>query len=201
MKIVALGAHPDDIEYGCGGTLLQAANHGHEIYLNVLTDGLGSVDRRKEQEAAARYLGAREVFWGGFKDTELTASRALIVSIEKTLSQVKPDVVFVNYPEDAHQDHQNLASSTITACRYIRQVFFYHDYTTLNFQPDTFVDIGPVLDRKKELIACHASQVKKTYPTGLDMLESVSALAAYYGFMAKVKYAEAFKPLRNLIVL
>jgi len=199
MRIVALGAHPDDIEYGCGGTLLQAVQNGHEVYLNVMTEGLGPVDRRKEQEAAARLLGAREIIWGGFKDTELAASRELIVAIEKTLNRIKPDIVFVNHSDDAHQDHKNLASSTITACRYIRQVFFYHDYTTLNFQPDTFVDVGAVLERKKEVLACHASQVGKAYPTGLDMLESVSALAAYYGFMAKVKYAEAFKPLRNLV--
>ncbi|MBN1674497.1 MAG: PIG-L family deacetylase [Kiritimatiellae bacterium] len=203
MNILALGAHPDDIEYGCGGLLLQAASAGHKVFLDVLTDGSASVgaDRKREQEQAAEFLGAGGLFWGGFKDTELVAGRPLIVAIESVLAKVSPDMVFVNFLTDAHQDHMALASCAVTACRYVKRVFFYHDYTTLDFQPDTFVDISPVLSRKRELLAHHRSQVQKAYPTGLDMLESVTALAAYYGFMAKVKYAEGFKPLRNLMQL
>jgi LmbE family N-acetylglucosaminyl deacetylase len=87
----------------------------------------------------------------------------------------------------------------VTACRYIRRVLFYHDYTTLDFLPDTFVDITDVLKKKQQLLALHKSQVLKKYPTGLDMLENVSARASYYGFLAKIKYAEGFKPLRNLV--
>ncbi len=202
MKILAFGAHPDDIEYGCGGFLISAAQSKHEIYLSVLTNGSASAEpscRVAEQEKAAELLGAKDLFWGNFHDTEMTPNRQLIVSIEKDLKKVAPDMVLVNAPEDAHQDHKALASCAITACRYITRVLFYHDYTTLNFQPDTFVDIGDVLEKKRLLLACHASQVSKAYPTGLDMLESISALAAYYGFLAKVKYAEAYKPLRNLM--
>lgn len=201
MKILALGAHPDDIEYGCGGLLLSAIAAGHNVFLGVLTDGglLPGVDRKTEQERAASFLGAQDIFWGGFKDTHLAPGRELIMAIEKMLARCAPDLVLVNHKDDAHQDHQALASCSITACRYIRRVFFYHDYTTLNFQPDTFCDIGPFLEKKHRLLGFHESQVGKTYPTGLDMQESIGALAAYYGFMAKVRYAEAFKPLRNLL--
>lgn len=203
MKILALGAHPDDIEYGCGGLLLLAADAKHEVFLHVLTDGrdITGTDRRMEQDNAAEFLGARKLYWGSFKDTDLVADRRLILAIEEVVEKVKPDLVLVNAPEDAHQDHQALASCAVTACRYVHRVFFYHDYTTLGFAPDTFADIGAVLERKRQLLACHASQVRKRYPTGLDMLESVNALATYYGFMAKVKYAEGFKPLRNLMCL
>jgi LmbE family N-acetylglucosaminyl deacetylase len=201
VNILALGAHPDDIEYGCGGLLLLAARANHRVFLNVLTDGSGvaSLDRRKEQEQSAALLGAEALIWGGFQDTRLTANRDLIVAIEETIEKVEPDMVLVNAPLDAHQDHKALASSAVTACRYVRRVLFYQDYTSLDFQPDTFADIGTVLEEKKKLLACHASQVNKKYPTGLDMLESVDALATYHGFMAKVKYAEGFKPLRNLL--
>lgn len=201
MKILALGAHPDDIEYGCGGLLLNAVAAAHEVFLYVLTDGgiVPGLPRRVEQERAAALLGARDLFWGGFADTQLVADRALIVAIENVLGQTQPDLVLVNAPDDAHQDHQALGNCAITACRYIRRVLFYHDYTSLNFVPDTFADIGGVLEKKKELLACHASQVRKSYPTGLDILESVTAVAAYYGFLAKVRYAEGFKPLRHLL--
>lgn len=201
MKILALGAHPDDIEYGCGGLLLLAVERKHEVYLNVITNGSSpsGADRVAEQEEAARVLGAKDLFWGGFTDTRLVPNRELLMAIEKSIERVTPDIVLVNAPEDAHQDHKALASCAITACRYIKRVLFFHDYTTLNFEPDTFMDIGTVLEKKRQLLGIHVSQVRKEYPTGLDMLESVNALAAYYGFMAKVKYAEAFKPLRNLV--
>lgn len=201
MRILAMGAHPDDIEYGCGGSLLRAVDHKHDVYLMVLTNGdiNPTVDRRAEQEKAASFLGARDLLWGGFHDTGLTVSRELIVTIEQALASIKPDLVLVNDPEDAHQDHRALASCATTACRYIQSVLFYHDYTSLGFLPDTFVDIQPYLEAKKSLLACHDSQVNKNYPTGLDLLESVTALAAYYGFMGKTKYAEGFRPLRNLL--
>ena len=149
--------------------------------------------------AIAGFLGAKKLFWGGFKDTKLEACRKLIIAIENILAKVKPDMVLVNYPDDAHQDHKALASCAVTACRYIKRVLLYQDYTTLDFLPDTFMDITDVLKKKNQLLACHKSQVQKEYPTGLDMLENVSARASYYGFAAKVNYAEGFKPLRNLI--
>jgi LmbE family N-acetylglucosaminyl deacetylase len=202
MKILAIGAHPDDIEYGCGGLLLKAAA-SHEVFLHVLTKGdiNPEIDRCAEQERAAAFLGAKQLFWGNFKDTKLTPGREMIVAVENILDKVNPDMVLVNYPDDAHQDHNALARCTVTACRYIKRVLFYQDYTTLDFLPDTFVDITDVLEKKKQLLAIHESQVQKEYPTGLDMLENVSARAACYGFTAKVKYAEAFKPLRNLMTL
>ncbi|MFA7160708.1 MAG: PIG-L deacetylase family protein [Kiritimatiellia bacterium] len=201
MKILAIGAHPDDIEYGCGGLLLKAVAAGHEVFLNVMTTGgiNPDIDRRKEQENAAGFLGAKKLIWGGFQDTALSPNRELIVAVEKAIDAVSPGLVLVNYPDDAHQDHIALARCTTTACRYVKRVLFYHDYTTLDFTPDTFADITEVLEKKKLLLALHKSQVSKNYPTGLDMLENVSARASYYGFMAKVKYAEGFKPLRNLI--
>lgn len=201
MRILALGAHPDDIEYGCGGLLLMAVAARHEVFLNVMTEGDldPASDRRAEQEKANEFLGVKKIFWGGFKDTQLAVKRELLVSIENVIREVKPDLVLVNYPEDAHQDHQALANCTVTACRYIKRVFFYNDYTSLNFVPNTFVDITAYLEKKKQLLACHQSQVQKENPAGLDMLENVSALSAYYGFIAKVKYAEGFNPLRNLI--
>lgn len=201
MKILALGAHPDDVEYGCGGLLLMAVAASHEVFLNVMTKGdlNPGVNRRAEQEKAAVLLGVKKLFWGGFKDTHMVANRELIVAIENILDQVNPDMVLVNYPDDAHQDHKALASCAVTACRYIKRVLFYQDYTTLDFLPDTFVDITDVLKKKQQLLACHKSQVQKEYPTGLDMLENVIARASYYGFLAKVKYAEGYKPLRNLV--
>ena len=68
----------------------------------------------------------------------------------------------------------------------------------MKFEPDIFVDIGDVLEEKQKLIQIYSSQVVKTYPTKLDMIESVRATANFRGFQGKVKYAEGFKAFRFL---
>jgi LmbE family N-acetylglucosaminyl deacetylase len=203
MNILAIGAHPDDIEYGCGGALLKLAAHKHNnIYLFVATHGEfgGEADVRiKEQEKAAELLGAKEIFWGGFMDTRLEVGRELIGRIEEVEQKCKPDLIFVNYPDDEHQDHRYLTESTVVAARYCKKVLFYEDYTCRNYQPHTFVDISDVLEDKIKLLKVHKSQVERDYPTSLDMVESVKAVANFRGFQAKVKYAEGFYALRYLL--
>ncbi len=202
MNVLAVGAHPDDIEYGCGGTLLRHKNHKDRIYLFVLTGGEESGGyelREKEQKMAAEFLEVKEIFWGGFKDTELPVGSKLISRIDEIIKKTSPDVIYVNYPDDAHQDHRACSECTITAARYIKKVLFYEDYTTRNFEPSVFVDIGNVLKDKVKLLSFHRSQVERTYPTGLDMLESVRSIASFRGFQAKTKYAEGFASLRYMI--
>jgi LmbE family N-acetylglucosaminyl deacetylase len=201
VNILALGAHPDDIEYGCGGTFLKYARKGMDIYFMVLTKGEFGGDpkiREKEQEAAMKLLGVKKVFWGGCVDTELPNERIIITKIDEVIEKVKPDEVYVNTIEDIHQDHRTLAECTLAATRYVKRVFFYEDYTSINFEPDIFVDIEDVLEDKQKLIQVYSSQVGKSYPTKLDMVESVKAIANFRGFQGKVKYAEGFKAFRFL---
>jgi LmbE family N-acetylglucosaminyl deacetylase len=201
ISILATGAHPDDIEYGCGGMLTRCGREGYDIYLMVLTDGGAGGDvavRRREQEMAAELLHAKELFWGGFKDTEIPVNGRTISLIDKLVLQVKPDEVYVNYFDDTHQDHRVLAQCVISATRHIRKVLFYEGYTTMNFEPDVFVDIEDVLDDKIRLLGAHHSQISKYYPTGLDIIESARAVANFRGFQGKVKCAEGFKALRFL---
>ncbi|MFQ5953174.1 MAG: PIG-L deacetylase family protein [Candidatus Omnitrophota bacterium] len=203
MNVLAIGAHPDDIEYGCGGTLLKlSAQEKANIYFFIATHGElgGGADVRiKEQEKAAEFLGVKEIFWGGFMDTKLIVGKELIGKIEEAMDKTKADVIFVNYPDDEHQDHRFLAESTIVAARYARKVIFYEDYTCKKYEPHLFVDIGDVLDEKVKLLKMHKSQVERDYPTSLDMVESVKAVANFRGFQAKVKYAEGFSALRYLL--
>jgi len=201
LKILALGAHPDDIEYGCGGTFLKYARRGDDIYFMVLTKGeFGGTPeiREKEQEEAMKLLGVKKIFWGGYKDTELPNDRIIITHIDSIIQEVNPNEVYVNYIDDIHQDHRTLAKCALAATRYVKRVFFYEDYTSNNFEPDIFVNIGDVLEEKQKLIQVYSSQVAKAYPTKLDMMESVKAIANFRGFQGKVKYAEGFKAFRFL---
>jgi LmbE family N-acetylglucosaminyl deacetylase len=201
LNILALGAHPDDIEYGCGGTFLKFAKKGENIYFMVLTRGEYGGDpekRQKEQEKALKLLGVKKIFWGGYIDTELPNEREIISHIDSVIGEINPKEVYVNYIDDIHQDHRTLAKCTLAATRYVKRVFFYEDYTSNNFEPDIFVDIGDVLEEKQKLIQVYTSQVAKAYPTKLDMVESIKATANFRGFQGKVKYAEGFKAFRFL---
>jgi len=199
VKILAIGAHPDDIEYGCGGTLIKYARRGHDTSLLILTDGGRGGDpaeRRKEQEEAARVIGARQIFWGGYQDTELSIERDLVQKVEEILHLVRPDRILVHFGDDTHQDHRHLSTAVVTASRYTRDVLFYEGPTTSNFSPSVFVDVDGVLERKLEALAAHASQVAKTGVESLSILDLARAAAHFRGIQGRARNAEGFVPLR-----
>ncbi|MEA3307431.1 MAG: PIG-L deacetylase family protein [Elusimicrobiota bacterium] len=198
MKILAIGAHPDDIEFGCGGILYKLFKDKHKINLLVMTKGRvgGDSDERWLEQKKSASLIKAPLFYGGFKDTDVAMGRELIQAIEKVLDKVKPDIVFVNYLEDTHQDHRNLAQAVETASRYMKNVLFYEVPTTLNFLPSVFFDIGPVMKKKEQLLKSHKSQVYKTRVKNLSIIESAKSAAIFRGYQNRVKYAEAFVPQR-----
>ena len=201
MNILAIGAHPDDIEIGCGGSLIKYARAGHNVYLLVLTCGEVGGDpsiRQKEQEAAADFIGAKKLFWGQCRDTELPGDRSLITVIENTINEVSPQMVFINNLYDVHQDHRAIAKACLSATRYIKEVLYYEVPTTQSFEPETFVDIGDVLDAKLELLGLHSSQVNRTRVENLSILEVAKSCANFRGFQGRVKYAEGFQAVRVL---
>lgn len=202
MNVLAIGAHPDDIEFGCGGTLTRYSQRGHDVFLFVATDGgLGGdpAVRRREQEEAALVMGVRQVFWGGYHDTEVPLDRELIVKIESVIREVKPALIFVNYPDDTHQDHRNLAQGTVSATRYVPNFLFFEVPSTQHFVPNCYADIEKVLDRKLGCLEAHRSQVTKTNIEDLTILELAVSCANFRGIQARVKYAEAFQSVRLLL--
>ena len=202
MNILAIGAHPDDIEYGCAGTLIKYAERDHRIYLMILTGGEeggeGKV-RHREQSTAAEIMGAKQVFWGGYRDTQLPLNKELIDKIEEVLVDVKPDLILVNYRDDTHQDHRVLTEATMSATRYVRNVLFFEVPTTQNFNPQVFVDISDTLERKFQVLKAHESQVMKTNIENMSIVELARANATFRGIQGRVKFAEAFAPLRLFI--
>jgi len=199
MNILAIGAHPDDIEFGCGGTLLKYAQAGDNVSLLVLTaGGIGASPRvrKQEQENAARFIQAKQLLWGNFQDTKLVVSSQLIATIEDAIKKCEPQIVLFNYLDDIHQDHRTLAQAATSATRYVKEVLYYEVPTSQNFQPEVFVDIKDVLDKKLQLLEIHASQVERTKVENLTILESARSCAIFRGYQGRVKYAEGFKAIR-----
>ncbi len=204
MNILAIGAHPDDIEFGCGGTLLHYARGGHKVYLYVLTCGGkgGEEDvRKQEQLDSAKLMGAENAFCGELADTRLMPGKELIDAIEEVMSRTKPKLIFVNYFDDTHQDHRHLSQATLSATRYVPNVLFYEVPTTNNFSPNVFVNIDHLLEDKLELLKAHKSQVYKTNIEDLSILDVARSLANYRGIQGRVKYAEGFVSQRLFLNL
>jgi LmbE family N-acetylglucosaminyl deacetylase len=204
MNVLAIGAHPDDIEFGCAGMLTKYADRGHTVYLFVASRGDRGGDaavREREQEEAARLIGAKQVFWGGYPDTEIPLNRELIGRIETVLREVEPRMIFVNFPEDTHQDHRHLAQCTVSATRYVPNFLFYEVPSTQNFAPNCYTDVEAVLDRKLAALAAHHSQVSKTNIEDLTILTLAASTANFRGIQARVKYAEGFQSVRLLLNL
>ncbi len=202
MRILAIGSHPDDVEFGCGGTLIKYAEHGHEVFLLVMTQGSGGGDpaiRQKEQETAAGILRVSKLFWGEYPDTAIPLNPSLIQRLEFTIRDIAPNFIFVHYPDDTHQDHRNLATSTVTATRYTRNVLFYEGPTTQNFSPSVFVEMNRQLAGKIAALEAHASQMTKTNIEGLSIIDIARASAHFRGIQGRVKNAEGFVPLRLFI--
>lgn len=200
MNILAIGAHPDDIEIGCAGTLINYISKGDKIYLLVLTDGMAEGEnsglRKMEQIESSRIMDAEDIFFGGFTDTFLRADKEMIAFVEDILKKIKPSLIFVNYHDDTHQDHRNLAQGVLSATRYIKNVLFYEVPTTQNFSPTVFADIESSLERKMTCLNAHKSQVTKTNIEGLSIIEIARSSSIFRGIQARVRCAEGFVPLR-----
>ncbi|MFN3550193.1 MAG: PIG-L deacetylase family protein [Endomicrobiia bacterium] len=197
MKILAIGSHPDDFEFGCGGTLIKFSQKA-KIYVLVMTKGeIGGNPkiRSKEQKKVCDLLKA-ELIWGGLKDTKIELNKKLIDIIEYAIRNINPDLIFTHYLNDTHQDHRNVSEATVTATRYIRNVLFYETPSSIDFSPTVFVDITKIIDEKVKLLKLHTSQVYSTKIKGLSIIEAALSTGIYRGYQNRVKYAEGFVPLR-----
>lgn len=197
-KILAIGAHPDDIEFGVGGLLSRYKNKV-DITMLVFSKGEESgvkpFVRVREAKKVAEYLNAKLLF-AGYYDTKIPLSKETIDTVENHIKTEKPDYIFVHYFEDTHQDHRNVSQATITATRYHRNVLFFEGPTTYNFHPTVFVDITEFIDEKIQLLKLHRSQVYRTKVEKLSIIESAKSTAVFRGYQMRVKYAEGFLPLR-----
>ena len=198
MNVVAVGAHPDDIELGCGATLLKHRANGDRVTLLVMTTGeRGPQDARSriaEQEDAASMLGA-DLRWGGFTDGSVPEGRESVDVVQSVLRDCAAEVVYTHFPLDSHQDHRATATATLAATRRASRVLLYEAPTSQGFLPTVSVDVAGLIEPKVNLLRAHVSQVLKN---GLVDLEAIEAAARYRGFQARVRHAEAFVAERFL---
>ena len=172
LTIVCVGAHPDDPESGCGGTLARYAAAGHAVTIVYLTRGERGIAgksldeaariRSAECEAACRIIGAKPVFFGEI-DGATEVTQAQVDAMRRLLAALNPDVVFTHWAVDTHMDHQVAGVLTIRAWMALHRprLYFFEVNSgsqTEGFLPNTYVDIASVLEQKKAALFAHVSQ-------------------------------------------
>jgi LmbE family N-acetylglucosaminyl deacetylase len=197
MNILAIGAHPDDIELGCGGLLLKAARQDrHNIFMYTLTRGGASgnpEERTKELMQSAKSIGAKRLWIDNFEDTKLSLSSDLINHIEFFIKKADPDIVLTHSIGDTHHDHRAIAASTMEAGRFVPNILAYEIPVTRDFKPQVYYDISDVIDDKIELINIFLSQRSKSFLQS----NAIRGLAQYRALQSRfdnsVSCVEAFE--------
>lgn len=195
--VLAIGAHPDDLEIGAGGTLLAHRDAGDEIVLLTMSRGArgGEAERRAEESRrAAALLGARLVH-EDLDDTRIPEGGATIALIERLVGDVRPDIVYTHAAQDRHQDHRAVHNATMVASRSVPVVACYQSPSaTIEFQPSRFVDIERQLEEKLELIRCFESQ---STTRGYLRDEVIRAAAVYWARFGAAGACEPFVVVRD----
>jgi len=201
LTVVCVGAHPDDPESGCGGTLARYAAEGHAVTIVYLTRGERGIDgksldeaariRTAESEAACKILGTKAAYFGQI-DGATEVTRSHVDAMSRLLAAANPDAVFTHWPVDTHMDHQAASILTIRAWMNLRvpRLYFYEVNSgsqTQGFLPNTYVDISPVVEQKKTALYAHVSQDGR----GI-WREHHEIMAQWRGREAGVTAAEAF---------
>jgi N-acetylglucosamine malate deacetylase 1 len=187
MDIIAFGAHPDDTELSCAGTLASLSNKGLRVAVIDLTRGeMGSRGtpklRLEEAKAAAQILGLKARDNLGLPDTELTSSREFQLPVIERVRHYKPHICILPAPSDRHPDHGNAARLLTDAIFYSglakietrgktgniqqphRPSHILHYMQDQPFEPDFVFDITDTIEQKEEAIRAFSSQFNVSDP-------------------------------------
>ena len=196
-NIVAIGAHPDDVEYGCGGTLMRHVKRGDSVTFIVMSRGEKGGDptaRYDEAHMAAKKIGAKLRLLD-YPDADIPQGHEIISRLEKIIMELKPVRVYTHSVKDTHQDHRNVAFASIAAARFVPEILAYESPSLyLKFSPNYYVDISNYIDKKTNLLNAFTSQNGKDYMK----INAIRGLSQFRGLAPNVSHAEAFEVIRIL---
>ena len=193
-KILAVGSHPDDIEFGCGGTIAKHLELGDEVFVIIMTNGERGNHpiNKKECLSSLKIMGIKEsnIFFGNFPDGNLQDNREVVVFIEEIIKKFNINKVYTHFPGDRHQDHRNCSNAVSSAARSVPEIFLFEGPSTnVTFEPHYFVELSDEQIKKKiASLNCYKSQMNKK---NLNV-EWVESLAKVYSLKSYADYSEAF---------
>ena len=222
MNILAIGIHPDDVELGCGGTVVLAARQGHKVIVADLSDGSASSNgtpeiRAREAARAGTIMGVAKRVNLGLPDGAIRAEDAdQLGTLVEAVRDARPELVLIPSGDDPHPDHVS-GAALVERALYLagvhgfakakkawsfRNALIYPGRNEL--QPDCVVDVSSCWETKVEAIRAHQSQFEPgsgRTPTPLnapDFLAAVEARARLYGQKIRVAHGEPFRSLRPI---
>ena len=223
LDILAFGAHPDDVELGCGGTIANQVNLGSKIGIVDLTRGelgtRGSAEiRDKEAALAAQILGVEFRHNMGFKDGFFQNDEVHQMELVKIIREYRPSIVLANAVSDRHPDHKKGSDLVSTACFLAglpkiktgqeswRPDVVYHYIQFEEIEPNFVVDVSDFMSIKMEAVKAFRSQFfdasskePETIISSQEFLDSVYYRAANLGRLSRVKFAEGLTTEKLLV--
>lgn len=208
MKVLAIGAHFDDVELGCGGTLARHAARGDDVYVFVATvsgfsnhndQSIRNSDvARQEADVAMKVLGVKNLYCGDFKTLEVEFVDSLNIKILQLVEELKIDLVYTHWVGDIHHDHQAVARASLHSCRHVPRLLMYRSnwyHSTQDFRGNFYVDITDYWGVKQQAIQAHASEMERTGRRWIDFFRNEAENA---GQRIGLRYAEVFEVVKWL---
>jgi LmbE family N-acetylglucosaminyl deacetylase len=208
VKVLAIGAHFDDVELGCGGALARHAKNGDDVYVFVatvsgFTNQYNQTVRSNEtalSEArnAMDILGVKELLCGNFKTLEIEFTDALNIEILKIVQEKEIDLVYTHWAGDIHHDHQATAKASLHSCRHVPRMLMYRSnwyHSTLEFRGNFYVDITEYWLTKESAIRAHVTEMDRTGEKWISFFRNEAENA---GQRIGVKSAEVFELVKWL---
>jgi LmbE family N-acetylglucosaminyl deacetylase len=195
--VLAIGAHPDDVEIGCGGILLRHRAAGHPVSVLTMTGGEagGKVQTRAEESRRAAELMSARLFILNLVDTSIGENGATIGEITRVIDDVRPTTIYTHTSKDTHQDHRNVHAATMVAARRVPRIFAYQaPSSSVEFRPNRFVAVDDFVDAKLEMIGAYSSQTAIRHYLDEDLLR---ATVRYWSRFSTAKNAEPLEVLRD----
>ena len=202
MNVLAVGAHFDDVELGCGGALAKHIANKDKVFVYVATLS-GFADHRKnivrsnkvalaEGKKAMDILGVNLVR-GSFNTLEVEFTEAITVELIKIVEEKKIDMVYSHWVGDIHHDHQAVAKASLHSCRHVPRMLMYRSnwyHSNLDFKGNFYIDISKYWGKKEKAIMEHKSEVRRTQRKWISFFKNEAENA---GQRIGVKYAEVFE--------
>jgi len=207
MNILAIGAHFDDIELGCGGALAKHVANGDAVFAYVATlSGFMNQDNeviRSNETALREGIRAMEILGvelirGSFNTLEVEFTDELNVDILHIVKQKNIQKVYTHWMGDVHHDHQAVARASLHSCRHVPRLLMYRSnwyHSNVDFKGNFYVDISQTLDKKMEAVRAHESEMDRTHRKWIEFFTNEAANA---GQRIGTKFAEIYEVVKWL---
>ena len=197
-RILCIGAHPDDLEIGMGGTIARYVHEKNEVLMAVSIVPYAKNQRVDEVKKAAHILGAKSTVLDLNLNHKIL-TREIIGIFDDLLNKFKPDEIYTHWNHDSHQDHRIVSEAILSSARNNQSdLFLFEQILPGGIVPYTFraqkiIDVSPYINQKTTALKTHKSQYKKNK---YNWVAGVRGRANQWGYMIGVRYAEAFEVVK-----